>query len=73
MPSYNVKDRATGAITVMTMTIAEMESLLASGKHDVIPGSVAQVREDARKHVSNGFKDLLKDVKRRNPGSTIEY
>lgn len=76
MPFYNVKNRTTGKTTVMEMRISEMEQMLADDPNlDVVPGPIRTMEARLGSKMmkpSEGFKDVLRDIKRRNPGTTID-
>jgi len=74
MPTYNIEDTETGIITTKMMTVAEMEQLLKDNPNKrLIIGSPKIVSGVASKHnkPSEGFRDLLKTIKKHNRGSTM--
>ncbi len=77
MPTFNFKNRTTGEIWEDRMSIAEMETKLASDANlDVIPGATLQV-DPYRCGISkpdnhSQFKDVIKEIKRRHPLNTID-
>lgn len=77
MPSYTTRDRNTGATDTFVGSWTEFRSHLDSNqdleqiivKATVIDG----VRVGQGRHKpSDGFRDLLRNAKRRNPRSTID-
>lgn len=75
MPTYNVRDKTTGKVTLREMRISEMEQMLRDDPNlDVVPAAVPY--GDAWRmgvtKPSQGFRDVLRDIKRRNPKSTID-
>lgn len=76
MPTYNIRNKSTGKTKVVKMSISEMTQMLADNPDlDVVPGLVGKVEPrlgSTYMKPSEGFKDVLRDIKRRNPGSTID-
>lgn len=76
MPNYTVRNKTTGKTTIQTMTISEMVQMLKDDPNlDVVPGAVGKGEPrlgSKNNRPSEGFKDVLRDIKRRNPGSTID-
>lgn len=76
IPTYNFRNKVTGEEwTSEQMTIADMERTLRENKDlDVLPAATPY--GDAWRmgvlRPSDGMNDLLKDIKRRNRGSTIQ-
>lgn len=76
MPFYNVLNKTTKKTTVREMTIAEMVKMLKDDPNlDVVPGATPMMEARLGSKMmkpSEGFKDVLRDIKRRNPGTTID-
>lgn len=76
MPTYNVLNKKTGKTKQMEMSISEMVQMLKDDPNlDVVPGATPTMEARLGSKMmkpSDGFKDVLRDIKRRNPGSTID-
>lgn len=74
MPTYNFEDTSTGVVVTEMMSIAEMEQHLRDNPHLRLvlgfPKIVSGV-ESKRNKPSEGFRDLLKNIKKHNRGSTM--
>lgn len=74
MPTYNFEDTNTGVVVTEMMSIAEMEQHLRDNPHLRLvlgfPKIVSGV-ESKRNKPSEGFRDLLKNIKKHNRGSTM--
>jgi hypothetical protein len=75
VPTYTFRRKSTGDEWTETMKIAEMEEMLAADPDvQYVPGGFAYCDSwlVGVTKPSDGFRDVLKDIKRRNPGSTIK-
>ncbi len=76
MPFYNVLNKKTKKTVVQEMTISEMVAMLkADDNLDVVPSATPAMEARLGASMmkpSEGFKDVLRDIKRRNPGTTID-
>jgi len=74
MPIYQYKNEETGEVTDKLMSIADMEQFDIDNPHmkKIIhaPAIGDAMRLGVRK-IDDGFNDILKTVKKNNPGSTI--
>ena len=71
MPTYRIKNKKTGVEYTTFMTIAELDALLKEDSNlDVIPGTPL-IHTGFRKTPA-GFRDVLKQIKKNHPGSTIK-
>ena len=74
MPTYNIEDTTTGTVVTEMMTIAEMDQHLKDNPHKRLvigfPKIVSGVDSKHNKP-SEGFRDLLKTIKKHNRGSTM--
>lgn len=77
MPTYNFRNRTTGEIEVREMRIAEMEAILAADSNlDVVPSSFSigdsMLAEYKKSDRRSRFNEVIRDIKRCNPGNTID-
>lgn len=75
MPTYDFKNLNTNEIETFTMKISELDSFKENNPHleryiTGAPGLSDPVRLGLVKP-STGFRELLKDIKKRNRGSNI--
>ena len=74
MPTYLIRDKKSGEVEEVFMSISEMEKFLAKNpkKERVIsaPAIVSGVSA-GRNKPDNGFRDILKTIKKNNRGSKI--
>jgi RNase H-fold protein (predicted Holliday junction resolvase) len=74
MPTYNIEDTTTGTVTTEMLTISEMEQLLKDNPHKRLvlgfPKIVSGV-DSKRNKPPEAFRDLLKNIKSHNRGSTM--
>lgn len=75
MPTYKFMDKITGDELIIEMKISERDEFLKNNPHLTqlvhgFPGLSDPARLGLRKP-DQGFRDLLKEVKKRNRGSTI--
>ena len=75
MPTYLFEDNKTGDQFELTMSISERDEFVKNNPHltqlvNGFPGLSDPVKL-GRKKPDDGFRDLLKSVKKRNRGSTI--
>lgn len=74
MPSYNIENTQTGEVTTEIMSWSALQQYLAENPHlkQVIgaPPTVSGVSAGHNKPDS-GFRDILKTIKKRHPGSTV--
>ena len=74
MPKYVFENTKTGEVYEDFMTISSMEELLEKNPHiRQIPGAPQIVSgvSSGRNKPDSGFRDLLKTIKKANPGSTV--
>ena len=74
MPTYSLKEVATGIISEVFISISRMEELVSSGEYEQIIGSPTIVTGvgNPLKNTPSGFKDVLKQVKKNSPKATME-
>ena len=74
MPTYNLKNVKTGETSERFISISKMEELTQSGEYIQIVGSPMIVTGvgNPLKATPDGFKDILSEVKRTSPKSTME-
>jgi hypothetical protein len=74
MPTYTFKNTNTEEVFDKFTTIAEMEEMLQSGEFIQIIGSPKIVSGvgNPYKNTPDGFKDVLRAVKKNNPGCGME-
>lgn len=79
MPTYTFENKKTGKQTTEIMTIAARDQYLADNPHlfqVIVP---IGVRDNfvASRHtnipIDSEFKNMLDNMKKQNPGSTIDY
>ena len=71
MPSYNFKNLTTGETWTEYMSMAACEQLLEDTNIQQMVSSAAIISGKASKP-DNGFRDVLKGIKKANIGSKIE-
>ena len=75
MPTYTFYDTTTRKEWTEMLTIAEMEKLLADRPHiQWVPAGAPPILDSVRlgiKRPDSGFRDILKQIKKKNPGSTV--
>jgi len=75
MPTYTLKNEKTGEVYEETLKISEYETLLAENPHITRVWDVTQlniISGHGGIKVDDGFKDLLKTIKKGNYGSNID-
>jgi hypothetical protein len=74
MPLYTLRNTETGEIEEVIISIASMTQKTESGKYVQIPGapSIVMGVGSPLKNTPDGFKDVLREVKRRSPASDME-
>lgn len=74
MPTYTLKNIKTGEIKDRFISISKMEELTSSGEYTQIIGAVNTVSGvgNQLRNTPEGFKDVLREVKRKSPMSTME-
>lgn len=74
MPTYQVRHKKTGKVHEMFCSISEMEQYEKDHpNHEVIiglPGIHSGIGLGVRKN-DQGFKDVLRQIKKNHPGSTV--
>lgn len=75
MPRYEFISKDSGDIEVHYMSISELESFISNNKHLkqvlCLPRFVDPIRLGIKKP-SDSHREILKNIKEGNPGSTIE-
>ena len=78
MPSYWFKNKKTKKFILKSMTIAEMEEYIKKNKHieraiykTKFPDSI-RMRDTWIKHTDDGWKDKLREIKKKHPRGNIE-
>ena len=72
MPTYNIYDTKTKKTTSLFISIAEMETLVRDNPTKrVLPASPAIHSGRGMKKPDQGFRDILRTIKKNNRGSTI--
>jgi hypothetical protein len=74
MPTYLIKDKKSGKVQEMFMNMTEMDEYLAKNpKKERVPAAPAIVSGVAagRNKPDNGFRDILRTIKKHNRGSKI--
>lgn len=74
MPTYVIKDTKTKKIKELVMTMSELDDFLKAhpSKHTVIQAPAIVSGVDGLRKIDNGFKDVLKRIKSKHRGSTID-
>jgi hypothetical protein len=75
VPTYQFRDRETGDVHEEWMSVSEMERYLRlDPRLEVVVQPVAAIdsMRMGRQKAPEGFRELLKSIKRGNRGSTIE-
>jgi len=74
MPTYIIKNKQTGKSKDIFMTISDMEKMINSNPHLSLgltaPRIVSGV--DGLRRTDDTFNDMLKEIKKKNRGSTIK-
>lgn len=74
MPTYIFEDKLTKKRWSELMTISEMEHYLQTNSNvEIVPSSPMIVSGVGRPKTDNEFKGLLKHIKSKHKGSTIDY
>lgn len=73
MPEYSIEDLDTGVIETVVLTIAQRDLYLKENprKQQIFTKSNGFVAGHANKP-DEGFRDILREIKKVNPGSTID-
>ena len=72
MPSYTMKD-PDGVEHDIVCTISEMEQKKEEGWRMVfMPSKIVSIRDTWRRHTSDGWKDVLRNIRSNNPGSDLD-
>jgi hypothetical protein len=72
MPTYTFKNRQTGQQYTELMKIAELDPYLAANDVDLVPTAPMIVSGvDGLRRPDDTFKDMLKEMKKKNPGGNI--
>ena len=78
MGDYWFKNKKTKKFTLKSMTISEMEEYLKKNKHmeraiykSSFPDSIS-MRDTWIKHTDDGWKDTLREIKKKHPLGNIE-
>ena len=78
MGDYWFKNKKTKKFTLKSMTISEMEKYLKKNKHmeraiykSSFPDSIS-MRDTWIKHTDDGWKDKLREIKKKHPLGNIE-
>lgn len=73
MPTYTMKNVETGEVTTELMPISAMEERIAGGKFTMsfegVKNAPALVRGNPKP--DHGFREVLRSIKRGNPGSVV--
>lgn len=74
MPIYVVQDTTTEEETELYCSWNELQSFLTENPdHKLMPAAPAIVSGVAGRYKTDeGFKDVLRTIKKRNPGSTVD-
>lgn len=73
MPLYNFRNKETGEVVELSMRISELDQYKASHPEmEIVHLSAATVVRDVGLKPSDGFRDVLKSIKKANIGSNIE-
>lgn len=74
MPTYVFRDKNTKKQWAEMMSIAEMEQYLeANSNVELLPSAPLIVSSVGRAKTDDNFKSLLKHIKKKHKGSTIDY
>jgi hypothetical protein len=72
MPIYTFRNNHTGELFDETMKISEMEEFINKNPHlSIVPAIPKFVAGRGTIKPDDGFTDILKTIKKQNPGSTI--
>lgn len=74
MPTYNLRNKNTGEETTQFMFMSELDQYLIDNPHmETVPASPAIVSgvASARMKPDDGFRDLLRTIKKANPKSDV--
>lgn len=76
MPSFNFTDKNTGEETTEFLWLSELDKYLSDNPHleQSVSGTSGQVDpwRMGRKKVDDGFREILRGIKRKYRGSTVE-
>lgn len=78
MPIYTFRRRSTGEEWTETMKISEMEEIIKDSDIHIVPQPIG-VRDNFVSNrftnlpLDSDFKNMLDNMKKANPGSTIDY
>lgn len=74
MPLYQIEDTNTSQVTEVLLKWDELQEYLSSNPHfKLCPAAPAIVSGIAGRHKpEEGFRDVLREIKHRNRGSTID-
>ncbi len=75
MPIYTIRNKDTGDVKDMTLSLAEREELLSDSNFEQLVGKPPSIGDSVRlgfRTHDNEFNDLLKTVKKNHRGSTIQ-
>lgn len=76
MPTYNFKDKDTDEEFELTLSLAEREEFLAAHPNviQLLSKNIGYIGDNYNMHnkVPAGFRDVLKQIKKQNRGSTID-
>jgi len=74
MPTYTFIDRVTGKSTTTLMSISEMEAYLSDNPNSSLKPAAPLIVtgvSSGRNKPDDSFRDILRNIKRRHRGSTI--
>lgn len=73
MPTYTFEDRKTGKAETLVLTLAQREQYLKDNpdKCQIITSPNGFIAGHANKP-DDGFRDMLREIKKANPGSTVD-
>jgi hypothetical protein len=74
MPTYTFKNLETEEVFEKNCPISEMEEMQASGKYKQVIQSpmIVSMRDSWRRHTDERWKDKLRQIRDKHPGSTID-
>ena len=71
MPNYTFKNKKTGKITTITMTMDEHEDYVKNNPHMVQEFAAVPQNYRGKINVPNGYKDILKRISKDYPRNNI--